>query len=219
MNTGISILIRTYNSAGTLPAVLARLAVQPGDEIIVVDSGSGDATLAIAQKNSARILVAEPPFNYSKSLNLGFAAAKNPWVLVISSHCVPSSETLVETFRVAAGKLPEAVNVAYGECSLIERHDIPEPPTGLLADKNSDAHQHRKIYGGNGLALYRRAAWQAQPFDETLPTGKIWTGFCAPWLAAESPLACRRPGLCIATRAACGICSAKAGRKRAWPAS
>ncbi len=172
MNTGISILIRTYNSAGTLPAVLARLAVQPGDEIIVVDSGSGDATLAIAQKNSARILVAEPPFNYSKSLNLGFAAAKNPWVLVISSHCVPSSETLVETFRVAAGKLPEAVNVAYGECSLIERHDIPEPPTGLLADKNSDAHQHRKIYGGNGLALYRRAAWQAQPFDETLPTGE-----------------------------------------------
>jgi glycosyltransferase involved in cell wall biosynthesis len=177
MNPGISILIRTYNSAGTLPAVLARLAVQPADEIIVVDSGSGDATLAIAQKNSARILIAAQPFNYSQSLNLGFAAAKNPWVLVISSHCVPSSPTLLETFRVAARNFPAAVNVAYGECSLIEENDISEPPTGWLADKNSDARQRREIYGGNGLALYRRAAWQAQPFDETLPTGEDLTWF------------------------------------------
>jgi glycosyltransferase involved in cell wall biosynthesis len=171
-NPGISILIRTYNSAGTLPAVLSRLAVQPADEIIVVDSGSGDATLAIAQKNSAHILVAEKPFNYSRSLNLGFAAAKNPWVLVISSHCVPSSQTLVEIFREVARNLPATVNVAYGECSLVERHDLPEPPTWSLADKNSDARQRREIYGGNGLALYRRAAWQVQPFDEALPTGE-----------------------------------------------
>ena len=48
MNPAISILIRTFNSAGTLPSVLDRLELQPEDEIIIVDSGSTDATLAIA---------------------------------------------------------------------------------------------------------------------------------------------------------------------------
>src|ERR1019366_7620444 len=120
---GISILIRTFNSAGTLPQVLSRLPLRPEDEIIIVDSGSTDATLAIAEKYHARILIAEKPFNYSKSLNLGFRTAQNPWVLVISSHCVPLSENLVECFREAALKFPAAVAVAYGDCSLIEHRE------------------------------------------------------------------------------------------------
>ena len=42
----------------------------------------------------------------------------------------------------------------------------------LLADQSADAAQRRRVYGGNGLALYRHDAWRARPFDETLPTGE-----------------------------------------------
>ncbi len=178
MSCAISILIRTYNSARTLGEVLARLGMQPEDELIVVDSGSSDATLAIAEKHRARIVRAEPPFNYSKSLNLGFAVVKNCWVLVISSHCVPVAENLVDTFREAASHFPEKVAVAYGERVLTEGKEPPDA-TVLFADKNASlARQRQFVFGGSGnsLALYRHVCWQNQPFDETLLTAEdlVW---------------------------------------------
>jgi rhamnosyltransferase len=190
MNPDISILIRTFNSSGTLPAVLDRLVLKAEDEIIVVDSGSSDATLAIAKKYQARILVAEPPFNYSKSLNIGFRAAKNPWVLVISSHCVSQSENLLECFREAIRTFPEAVAVTYGDISLIEGKP-PGNPAILFADKAAGNSQRRQVFGGNSLALYRHAVWQKQPFDETLPTAEDLAWFLR--ALANGALAARLP--------------------------
>jgi glycosyltransferase involved in cell wall biosynthesis len=171
MNSGISIVIRTFNSARTLPLVLERLRLLPGDEIIVVDSGSTDATLIIAEKYHVRIVVAEKPFNYSKSLNLGFYAAQHSWVLVISSHCVPQSEDLLACFRCAVQQFPDTVAVAYGDCSLTQNSETGGPSL-LFVDKTATKAEWRRIYGGNGLALYRRDCWLAQPFDETLPTAE-----------------------------------------------
>ena len=42
--TAISVLIRTFNSGKTLEPVLAALALVEGDQLVVVDSGSTDAT-------------------------------------------------------------------------------------------------------------------------------------------------------------------------------
>ena len=51
------------------------------------------------------------------------------------------------------------------------------------------------VYGGNGLALYRRDVWEKQPFDETLPTAEDLAWFLrALENGGMSPPACRRPG-------------------------
>jgi hypothetical protein len=63
------------------------------------------------------------------------------------------------------------VAVAYGDCSLVESPPAAAP-TVLFADKTASAAQSRLVYGGNSLALYRHACWEAQPFDETLPTAE-----------------------------------------------
>jgi glycosyltransferase involved in cell wall biosynthesis len=70
--TAISVVIRTRDSARTLERVILGLGRAEGDEVIVVDSGSRDATLDIARKLGAIIVPAPGPFNYSKSLNLWF---------------------------------------------------------------------------------------------------------------------------------------------------
>lgn len=162
----ISILIRTSNSSQTLDAVLLRLPLQSGDEIIIVDSESKDSTLEIAKRHHARILNSKPPFNYSRTLNEGFEVASNPWVLVISSHCIPTHSGLLERLREVAANADEDLAVAYGIACLNE----PKKISSHIEYGGYDDWKSGKFrFGGNVLALYRTELWKQQPFDEALP--------------------------------------------------
>jgi len=169
----ISVLIRTFNSAKTLDQVLSRLVLKKDEEYIVVDSGSTDSTLAVAESHGARIIRAAGPFNYSKSLNLGFEAARNPWVLVISSHSISVVSDLLGVFRNAAQTFPANVAAGYGPNSLNGRGPFNDDKVRFYS-----AEDYMNIYPfcGNANTLYRRKAWEALPFDEGIRTGedKAW---------------------------------------------
>ena len=172
---GISVLIRTRDSARTLERVIAGLGRAEGDEIIVVDSGSRDATLDIAKKNGAKIVQAPGPFNYSKSLNLGFASARNPWVLVLSSHAIPIVPAFLEVHRAAIRQFPANVAVGYAP-STISTKTGTEATVGEVCFYSSTNFHPIEPLCGNGNAIYRRAAWESLPFDETIRTAedKLW---------------------------------------------
>jgi len=169
----ISVLIRTFNSAKTLGRVLSHLKLKGEDEYVIVDSGSTDSTLAIAGSHGARIVHAPGPFNYSKSLNLGFQAARNPWVLVISSHSISVVPDLLAVFREAAQDFPEEVVVGYAPNSLSGRGPFEDDKIRYYNRENIQAI-HSSC--GNGNTLYRRSAWEEIPFDEGIRTGedKAW---------------------------------------------
>lgn len=166
----ISVVIRTCNSARTLDAVLRRLGRGPEDELIVVDSGSKDATLALAAEHGAKVVRAEGPFNYSRSLNLGFAAARNAWVLVLSSHCLPISPRFTDELRNELAAFPADVAVAFGPCVLTAKAaaaaSLAQEATCHLS--RLEWERERKAPGGNVNALYRLECWRRHPFDETL---------------------------------------------------
>jgi glycosyltransferase involved in cell wall biosynthesis len=169
----ISVLIRTFNSAKTLDRVLCGLTLKSDEEYIVVDSGSTDSTLAIAGSRGARIVHATGPFNYSKSLNLGFQAARNPWVLVISSHSAPVVPDLLAEFRSAAEQFPLDVVVGYAPNSLDGRSPIRDDKIRYY---NREDMADIYPFCGNGNTLYRRPGWEITPFDESIRTGedKAW---------------------------------------------
>jgi len=169
--SNISVLIRTFNSARTLERVFLGLSLAEGDEVIVVDSGSTDATLEIAKKHSARIILAEKPFNYSKSLNLGFAAAKNPWVLVISSHAIPIASRFLEVHRRALAKYPADVAVGYGPSTISVKTDA-DAARDEVHFYTASNYLPMDTYCGNANAIYRRSTWEEQRFDETIRTGE-----------------------------------------------
>jgi glycosyltransferase involved in cell wall biosynthesis len=171
----ISVLIRTRDSAKTLERVILGLGLAAEDELVVVDSGSQDATLAIAEKHGARIVPAPGPFNYSRSLNLGFAAARNPWVLVISSHAIPTVPNLLAIHRQAIRQFPEDVVVGYGLSGITTKPDKAVKGTDV-SYFNSVDYKLVEHLCGNCNTIYRRADWETLPFDETIRTAedKLW---------------------------------------------
>ena len=178
----ISVVIRTYNSSKRLDTVLSNLHLSDGDELIVVDSGSTDTTLAIAKKYEARIIIADGPFNYSKSLNIGFRAAQNPWVLVLSSHCIPAVPDFVEIYRREIARFDPDVAVGYCPATITGK-SISKPDTVKPTYFSKDDFQINRGVGGNSNAIYRRSAWEQWPFDETIRGSEdlLWIAGIVEW--------------------------------------
>ncbi len=169
----VSALIRTFNSAGTLERTLASVAAQvPAlGEIVVVDSGSTDATLDIAARFGSRVVhyPSDRPFNYSHSLNLGAAACRGECLLILSSHCVLAFPDVAALMR--------AHLAAHGASGVFCVPGTPEAVAALRDDplrgKLINVVHADNYDGSNGLwnccSLVRRDGWEAHPFDETLP--------------------------------------------------
>lgn len=169
--SGISVLVRTYNSATSILRLLSKLNQEPIDQIIIVDSGSTDETCSLAEHKGCLVLHAPPPFNYSKSLNIGFASANSEWVHVISSHSIPLTIPFLPLLKSELAKLPAHVMAAYAPCTISGKCDFPELGTET---KILGPEQILKYPGicGNANTVYRKSAWERIPFDESIRTGE-----------------------------------------------
>jgi len=89
----ISAILITHNAATQLPACLDSLAFC--DEIVVVDSGSRDGTVELAQSRGARVIQSEwRGFGAQKQFAVG--QARHDWVL-----CVDADERVSEPLRAS----------------------------------------------------------------------------------------------------------------------
>jgi glycosyltransferase involved in cell wall biosynthesis len=78
----LSVVVTTFNSADTLDACLRSAAW--ADELVVLDSGSTDATLSIAAHYKARVH-AQPFAGYSAQKQAAIDLASHRWVLLLDS--------------------------------------------------------------------------------------------------------------------------------------
>ena len=88
----LSIVIRAYNEEQHLPRLLAGIAQQSlhDYEIILVDSGSTDGTLAVAAQHPVRVVSIRPEeFTFGYSLNQGIAHARGEYIVMASAHVYP----------------------------------------------------------------------------------------------------------------------------------
>ncbi len=91
----LSVVVTTFNNADTLDACLR--GVSWADEIVVLDSGSTDATTAIAAHYGARIHT-QPFAGYSAQKQAAIDLASHRWVLLLDSDesLAPDTITLLQ---------------------------------------------------------------------------------------------------------------------------
>jgi glycosyltransferase involved in cell wall biosynthesis len=108
----ISAVVLTHNSARTLDAVLSSLHFC--DEIVVVDSGSSDETLAIAADFGA-VIFKKKLVGFGEQKDFGVQRAKHDWIFVVDSDEVVSAGLQMEiaqTFKnKSAGALAYTVPI------------------------------------------------------------------------------------------------------------
>jgi rhamnosyltransferase len=110
-----SLIVRTFNEGRYLDDVLsaARKCGPMLLEVIVVDSGSTDGTLAIAESHSAKIVTIEKKdFSFGRSLNKGCSVSRGEVVVFLSGHCILCASDWL-THLLAPFNDPQ-VAVSYG---------------------------------------------------------------------------------------------------------
>jgi rhamnosyltransferase len=169
MNPKVSIIIRCYNEEQNIGKLLSGIMVQTYQdfEIILVDSGSTDATLAIAGGYPIRVISISPEeFSFGRSLNLGCQVAKGEYLIVVSAHVYPVSRDWIEqllrpfsTPQVALvyGKQRGDATTKYSEHQIFSRW-FPD-----TSNYNQD-----NPFCNNANAAVRKSLWQEFPYNELL---------------------------------------------------
>ncbi|HTD26746.1 MAG TPA: glycosyltransferase, partial [Candidatus Elarobacter sp.] len=161
----VSIVIRCRDEARHLGPVLEAVLGQEGAptaEVVALDSGSHDGTLALLARYPVRVEHLEH-FSYGAALNRGAALAQGALVVYLSAHCRPLGRDwlarllfpFAEPQVVASfGRQVPVPGVNPIEALTTSRNFPPAPPPGVLFST------------ANGAV--RRAAVLARPFDEEI---------------------------------------------------
>jgi glycosyltransferase involved in cell wall biosynthesis len=136
-------------------------------EVILVDSGSTDATAAIAAQYGAKIVHIQPDeFTFGRSLNLGLAAATCDRVAIASAHVYPVYpdwlECLLEPFD------DSVVALTYGKQRGNEHSKFSENQIFSRWFPDQLDPRQKNTFCNNANAAVRHSVWEIHPYDETL---------------------------------------------------
>jgi glycosyltransferase involved in cell wall biosynthesis len=165
----VSIIIRTLNEARHLEELLESIEAQDKgnltSEVVLVDSGSTDGTLEIAEKHGCIIThIAREEFSFGRSLNRGCSIASGEIVVLISGHCIPTSNAWLRL--LCAPVAERRVDYAYGrqiggpeshfsECRIFNKYF---PVTSRIPQDG--------FFCNNANSALWRPFWQREPFNE-----------------------------------------------------
>jgi rhamnosyltransferase len=176
----ISIVIPVKNGGADLERCLAAIARQRSDdefELVVVDSGSSDASVELARRAGAVVHEIEPAqFSHGASRNIGAGLARGETLVFISQDAFPLGE---EWLARLTAPLREDAKVAgvYGRQL---PHEGARPPEVYFLDflyggepRRQSARDVRELSMDTTLfsnvnAAMRRSLWQQYPFVEDI---------------------------------------------------
>jgi len=168
-NYSIGVVIRALNEEEHVGRLLMGLAQQTRvpDQIVLVDSGSSDSTVPIAERLGAEITHISPQdFSFGRSLNVGFEACETDLVLLLSAHLYPVFDTFVEKLVAPFGQ--GQVAVSYGRQVGDWRTQFSELRIMRQWFPEAGSGPQEHPFSNNANACVRRRVWELMPYDEDL---------------------------------------------------
>lgn len=167
----VSVVIRTYNEQRHLRELLQGVSRQVGEgleiETVIVDSGSTDATLAIASEFPVRVVpIRKEDFSFGRSLNIGCEAASGDVLVFVSGHCIPVDEHWVA--QLVAPLSRDRVAYVYGGQVGNETSYFSERQIFAKYFPGTDKIPQDGFYCNNANAALLRSVWREHKFDEDL---------------------------------------------------
>jgi L-ascorbate metabolism protein UlaG (beta-lactamase superfamily)/glycosyltransferase involved in cell wall biosynthesis len=166
-----SIIIRTLNEAKYLEELLIGIRNQLSNnmsyEVIIVDSGSTDLTLAIARRYGCRVLhIDRAEFSFGRSLNVGCEAASGDYLVIVSGHCVPANDYWLR--NLCDPLINRVADYAYGR--QVGGNDSYFSEKRIFAKyfPEYSSIPQEGFYCNNANAVLLKSTWQKYGFNEDL---------------------------------------------------
>lgn len=180
----VSILIPCYNAAPWLAQTLESALAQTWTptEIIVVDDGSTDGSVEIAQSFAPQgvTVIAQPNRGASATRNTAFNASKGELIQFLDADDLLSSHKIADQVRLLQQSPPHCMAI----CSTVHFFDGDDPDGGIFheglpffADSDDPVGWLIRLFGGDGEgAMVHPGAWlmpraiaeQIGPWNEAL---------------------------------------------------
>lgn len=167
-----SVIVPVKDGAAFLPELLAALARQPPHELLIVDSGSRDGSVALARDAGARVLeIAPEAFRHGPTRNWAAERTSGEILCFLTQDATPVAGWLAAILDAFAGD--PRLGALFGphlprpDSSPMVARELEQFFAGFSPDGETTVHgPDDPPFLSNVNAAYRRACWEQVRFRE-----------------------------------------------------
>lgn len=164
-----SVIIRAYNEERHIGRLLEGIKHQTVQnvELILVDSGSTDSTVEIAESYGARVVsIPSEEFTFGRSLNYGIREATSEYLIIASAHVYPVYPDWLASLLHPL--LDKHVALVYGRQRGPESAKFSEKQIFQQWFPETSNLRQETAFCNNANAAIKKSLWKKHPYDESL---------------------------------------------------